>query len=185
MRPTSTNYLALTGAQAIGFDKYMSDADQKKFLSFLKICTKLHTNLKIAGDFRCGVKKGGDVTNLDPADFPNSCAAVIFVGNLLHMLDPAAAKKMMKTQANRVLKKDGYIFISVDGIYSDNQKAIDAYQAGKAEKRLFPSVLLHKEIGWMNGDAFQKLNENSNNVLGHNLFTNIIKCDNIRLIFIL
>ncbi len=132
----STILLSLLDANTIGIDFFMSEEEVKKCQTFLESAKKL----AITFNQNCFCNfKNRDITQLDTTEFPDNCSDVIHMGNFLHMFDPFTARKIAQEQVHRMLKPDGVVFATVDGMgfFPGIQQA---YLQRKANQAKFPTL---------------------------------------------
>jgi hypothetical protein len=89
----------------------------------------------------------------EDSDIKANISSVLFMGNFLHMFDPATAKALVKEQALRMLHRGGNVFASVDGVAAQDGSA-DAYLQAVREHKKFPSAMsVRTQGGFSEGEG--------------------------------
>jgi len=87
------------------------------------------------------------------SDIKANIYSVLFMGNFLHMFDPADAKELIRNQALRMLHRGGNVFASVDGVAAQDGSA-DAYLQAVREHKKFPSAMsVRTQGGFSEGEG--------------------------------
>lgn len=150
----TTVLLSLLGANTIGFEVNISSEEAQSCKTFIESARKLARTLN--QNFVCNIKIR-DVTKLDRIEFPGCLADVVFMGCFLHMFDPFTAKKIVKDHILRMIKSDGVVFATVDGIGSFPEIQ-QIYQQGKANHAKFPTVFCRTSLRIMTQQSPQSIN---------------------------
>jgi SAM-dependent methyltransferase len=164
----TTLILALTGASVFGIENQMSDKEIEKVPKLLeyydgiakKIGSERISKLKGMNKFLPGVWRRMENTGLnariigvdarllheDPR-IEKDTFSVCFMGNFLHMFDPATAKEIIKKQVQRMLNIGGSVFASVDGVSSHDDESTKTYLQGVKDGIIFTSVMTATNYG--------------------------------------
>lgn len=138
----TTVLFSLLGANTTGFELYMSQKEALSCQAFMESARK--TARVLGQDFVFHIKKR-DVTQLDRKEFPDNLADVIFMGCFLHMFDPFTAKKIVKEHILRMVKPDGIVFATADGIGSVPEIQ-EIYQQRKTNHERFPTIYMRTTL---------------------------------------
>ena len=141
----TTVLLALTGANVVGIENYETEEDHAQR-------TKLHDyyyiplSKALSNSNALNFKPGIDATIMPGYDEYARSGEFdfLFMGNFLHMFDPASSQKLVQEHANRMLKAGGTLFASVGGVSTKNDpgfKRKKVYLEAIKNGRKFPTVM--------------------------------------------
>ncbi len=155
---TTSLLLTLTGAAVLGIEKHMTPAEHDKcgklFHQYTALARRLGMPLKVL------LKLSTDATTIpDNVEYsPNNGFSMIFMGNFLHMFDPATARDLVQQQAYRMLEQKGFVYATADGIAigETNEhtrmptgRYKEFYLKAKRSGVRFPSVMTETSYGIM------------------------------------
>ena len=126
-----------------GIENRMEESEFEKTKGFLGYAQKLHKELGFLDGFPVRLKADADATTLQGYSeyAPSNAFHSHFMGNFLHMFDPATAKKLVEEHAYRMLIPGGFVYASVDGIGTIGRNGKDVYLQAKRDGKKFPSVI--------------------------------------------
>lgn len=150
----TTVLFSLLDANTTGFEAHISQGEAQNCKTFIESARKLARTL--GQNFFCNMKVR-DVIELDKMEFPENLADVIFMGCFLHMFDPFTAKKVVKEHILRMIKSNGVVFATVDGIVSFPE-IHSIYQRKKANHERFPTVFWRKSLRMITQQGPQAIN---------------------------
>jgi len=161
----STFLFALTGADnVVGIERFFTETEFNE----LSIHTIYYNNLAkkpLGKHLSINIKKG-DTRKVPIA--PNNSIDTAFMGNFLHMFDPAAAKNIIAS-THAILREGGVIFASVEGLGAKSEDVKKAYLQGVSQKKKFPSCIQFRD--YYPGEIIQRavfpadVNENGYSLL--------------------
>ena len=168
-----TSFLfALTGASVMGIENQISSDEYRRSQELYSYYTTLAK--RIGSEYiRSGKKEHQNVCKRmkecglslrmkfrtdarllhEDSDIKANISSVLFMGNFLHMFDPDDAKKLIRNQALRMLRRGGNVFASVDGVAAQDGSA-NAYLQAVIENKKFPSAMsVRTQGGFSEGEG--------------------------------
>jgi SAM-dependent methyltransferase len=148
-----TSFLfALTGANVMGIENQTSAKEYLQAQQLHLYYTALAKKLGLPG-LGLRMKPKTDARFLhEESEIEANRFSVLFMGNFLHMFDPATAKELIKEQAYRMLHRGGNVFASVDGVAAQGG-SVDAYLKAVIAGKKFPSVMKATNYGKLSAEG--------------------------------
>ncbi len=138
---TTSFLFALTGAKVLGIENYMTKSEYSESNKIYKSYTDLAKKLGLKDlDVEMMVSTDATVMPGYPEYAPDNSFDLIFMGNFLHMFDPATSKNLIRQHAHRMLKTGCAVFASADGIALAPEMR-EIYISAKQKGAEFPTAI--------------------------------------------